>query len=216
MPIDDPGAAFKFVAGRLCLDLINTVSGRGANPEAAVAERDYADVVEKERLVGFDDLVRWGQAAGVLGKAEATELARAARAEPAQASHVVRRARVLREAMYRLFRAMIEGWKPDATDLAVLNRELGQARAHERLAAGKRGLTWTWKDRGSDLDRVLWPTVRSAAALLTSDELTRVRQCDGEDCRWLFLDTSKNRSRRWCEMADCGNRAKVRRFRRRH
>jgi predicted RNA-binding Zn ribbon-like protein len=118
--------------------------------------------------------------------------------------------------MYRVFTAVIERWKPDATDLAVLNRELGRARAHERLTSGMRGIAWTWNAGGRDLDRILWPTVRSAADLLTSDELKRLRQCDGEDCRWLFLDTSKNRSRRWCEMADCGNRAKVRRFRRRH
>jgi len=216
MPIDDPGAAFKFVGGRLCLDFINTVSGRGPNPEAVGGDRDYADAVEKERLVGFRDLVRWGRAAGVLTTAEAAALERAARAEPAKASHVVGRARVLREAMYRLFTAVVERWKPDASDLAVLNRELGQARAHERLASGMRGIAWTWNAGGTDLDRVLWPTVRSAADLLTSEELKRVNQCGGEDCRWLFLDTSRNRSRRWCDMAECGNRAKVRRFRRRH
>jgi predicted RNA-binding Zn ribbon-like protein len=54
---------------------------------------------------------------------------------------------------------------------------------------------------------------RSAAELLQSEELGRVRRCDGEDCRWLFLDTSRSRNRRWCDMADCGNTAKVRRYR---
>jgi predicted RNA-binding Zn ribbon-like protein len=62
---------------------------------------------------------------------------------------------------------------------------------------------------------MLWPVVRSAAELLTSDELGRVRECAADNCAWLFLDRSKNRSRRWCDMAVCGNRDKVRRFRQR-
>jgi len=214
MTVDDPGAAFKFVGGRLCLDFINTVSGRGSNPGAG--DRDYADIIEKERLVTFTDLTRWGRAAKVLTSAEAAALWRAALAAPAKAAQAVNRARVLREAMYRLFKTAVEGWRPDAADLEVLNRELQQARAHERLAPEARGFGWSWHAVGPALDRVLWPAARSAAELLTSDELQRVNQCGGEDCRWLFFDTSRNRSRRWCDMAECGNRAKVRRFRRRH
>ena len=59
---------------------------------------------------------------------------------------------------------------------------------------------------------MLWPVVQSAVDLMTSPELDRVGQCaDDRGCGWLFVDTTKNRSRRWCDMRDCGNRAKARR-----
>jgi predicted RNA-binding Zn ribbon-like protein len=80
---------------------------------------------------------------------------------------------------------------------------------------GREGLRWDWPDAGSRLDSPLWPVGRAAAALLTSGDLSRLRQCGGERCGWLFLDRSRNRSRHWCTMEDCGNVSKVRRFRQR-
>jgi hypothetical protein len=111
MAVDDPGAAFKLVGGKLCLDFINTVSGRGPHPGAV--GRDYVDVIEKERFVRFGDLTRWGKSAGVLTTSTAAALERAAHAAPAKAAQVVVRARVLREAMYRLFKAGVERWMPE-------------------------------------------------------------------------------------------------------
>jgi predicted RNA-binding Zn ribbon-like protein len=75
------------------------------------------------------------------------------------------------------------------------------------------GYAWTWVDDGAAPDCMLWPIVRSAAELLVTGDLSGVRVCGGARCGWLFVDTSKNRSRRWCDMQDCGNVAKVRRFR---
>ncbi len=211
MALDDPGAAFRFVGGRVCLDFINTVSGRVAHP--VPGPRDYLDVVERERLVEFGDLTRWGRAARLLSAGESSALERAARKAPARATQAVTRARSFREALYRVFKAAVEKWTPTSTDLEVLNRVVSRGRSHERLASQAGGLGWVWVADGLALDRVLWPVARSAAELLTSTELADVSQCDGEDCHWLFLDTSRNRSRRWCDMAECGNRAKVRRFR---
>ncbi len=213
MAIDDPGAAFKLVAGSLSLDFVNTVSGRLPNP--AASSRDYADTIEKERLVGFGDLARWAQASGIVSAAEAAALQRRAAAAPQEGGRVVRRARALREAIYRVCKAAIEGWTPQDADLELLNRELVRARAHERLAPQGPGMAWSWHPGGAALDRPLWTVVRAAADLLTSNRGDQLKQCGGEDCGWLFLDTSRNRRRRWCDMADCGNRAKVRRFRRR-
>lgn len=213
MAIDDPGAPFKYVGGHLSLDFINTVSGRLPNPST---RRDYVDAIEKERLVDFADLTRWGRGAGILSPTDADTLARAARAAPAKAAQVVARARRLRDALYRVFVALHHRWTPEPPDLAVLNRELERARAHERLTADGRRIGWEWNTGSADLERILWPAVRAAADLLTSAQVARVRRCSGDDCHWLFLDTSRNRSRRWCDMAECGNRAKVRRFRRRH
>jgi predicted RNA-binding Zn ribbon-like protein len=207
------GAPFKLVGGRACLDFVNTVSGRLPNPDAP--GRDYADRVEQEWLLTFDDLVRWGTVAGGLSPAEAQGMERAARAMPARAARVLARARGLREALYRLFVAVAQRRRPDPADIEVLNRELARARTRERLAPGSRRFELTWVADSHALDRVLWPVARSAADLLQSDELGRVRRCDGGDCRWLFVDTSRSRNRRWCDMADCGNTAKVRRYRRR-
>jgi predicted RNA-binding Zn ribbon-like protein len=105
---------------------------------------------------------------------------------------------------------------PAAADLARLNAALAAALPHLRLAPRAGGYDWVWDGRGDDLASPLWPILRSAADLLASPDLARVRECDGEDCTWLFLDYSRNRSRRWCSMASCGNRAKARRHYQRH
>lgn len=213
MGLTEPAPAFKFVAGKLCLDFLNTVSGRLPNPRAG--KRDYVDLIETERLVGFADLALWARDSEVLTAKEAADLGADAGDAPAAASRVLVRALLLREAMYRIFKAAVERWVPGPADLKVLNRELSLARSHEQIAVIAGGFDWVWSREGAGLDRVLWPVVRSAVDLLTSPELDRVAQCGGEDCHWLFLDTSRNRSRRWCAMAECGNRAKVRRFRER-
>ena len=83
--------------------------------------------------------------------------------------------------------------------------------ARSQLVAVEGGYTWVWDEGGRALDSMLWPVARSAADLLTSGELQAVRQCAGRACGWLFLDTSRNRTRRWCDMSVCGNRAKARR-----
>jgi predicted RNA-binding Zn ribbon-like protein len=119
----------------------------------------------------------------------------------------------LRESLYRLFKSAIEGLEPRASDLAVLNEELSKARSREHLARVGDSFAWEWSDSRDELDRLLWPVARSAAELLTSSDLSRLRECGGENCGWIFTDTSRNRSRQWCYMQGCGNLAKVRRFR---
>lgn len=214
MNMSSTGVPFRYVGGRVCLNFIDTVSGRLPNP--AAGRRDYLDLIEIDRLVEFNDLLAWARGADLLSKAELAELESEAAKVPASATRVLNRARGLREAMYRVFKAAIEEWLPEAADLEVLNRELATVRSRERLVPGGKGFIWSWSgSEETGLDRVLYPILHSAAELLTSNDLTRVAQCDGENCHWLFLDTSRNKSRRWCDMADCGNRAKVRRFRER-
>ncbi len=211
------GGAFKLVGGRPCLDFVNTVGGRVPNPRAR--GRDWADRIVWERLQTVADLVRWARVAGVASERDAPTLERALRAGPTGEARLLRRVRRLREALYRLFKAVVEGWPPERADLARINRELRRSRSHERLVASAARAT---RHRPFDLapdpsaspgDRFLGPVVKSAAELLMSEDLAMVKQCGGEECGWLFLDTSRNRSRRWCDMADCGNLAKVRRWR---
>lgn len=212
MTLSSTGVPFRYIGGRPCLDFIDTVSGRLPNPRAG--RRDYVDLIEIERLVEFSDLLIWAKDAGLFGKSELAALEAEAGKAPAAATRVLNRARALREAMYRVFKSAIEGWPADTDDLGLLNRELGIVRSQERLVSSGKGFAWSWDAADeAGLDRVLYPILRSAAELLTSADLDRVAQCGGEDCHWLFLDASRNRSRRWCQMAECGNRAKVRRFR---
>jgi predicted RNA-binding Zn ribbon-like protein len=190
---------FKFIGGHAALDFVNTVGGR-----IFTTARRYE--VDRDRLENVPDLARWAQEAGLLPPVPA-----AAARVPAG---LLERARELREALYRIFRAIAGGRRPEAADLTLFNRELAGARAHERLTFAGATPSFTWNTPDAP-DLPLWIVARAAAELLTSDQLSRIRLCGGEDCGWIFLDTSRNRRRQWCDMSDCGNVAKVRRFRER-
>ncbi|MBC7930364.1 MAG: CGNR zinc finger domain-containing protein [Rubrivivax sp.] len=211
MAADLQTSGFKLVGGSPSLDFVNTVGGWAGDPENKLVR----DAVLREKLSGYPDLVAWGRQAGLLADKEAKRLLRLADEEAGAAGVVFKRGLKLRETIYRLFKSVVDNRRPDPADLEQLNEELLIARGHEKLAYAGGALEWSWNDRAEALDCVLWPLALSAAELLTSGELSRVRQCGGEQCGWLFLDTSRNRSRQWCDMKDCGNLAKVRRFRQR-
>jgi predicted RNA-binding Zn ribbon-like protein len=183
---------FKFLGGHVALDFINTVGGRTHTTPARYS-------IDRERLEGVDDLHTWATEAGMAVKARGSKA-------------LLERAIAFRETLYRLFKAVAEERRPDPKDVELLNRELASARAHERLTFTGGTAAVTWDDRDSP-ELPLRIVARSAAELLTSPNVPRIRICGGESCGWLFLDTSRNRSRQWCDMSDCGNVAKVRRFR---
>ena len=187
---------FKLVGGVLCLDFANTR-----------ASRDTDNPIEY--LHSYADLVAWAEQVGLVD--DGKHLLEVARQRPAEAEAVLTRARVLREAIYSVFSHISAGKPVPSADLDTLNLAVTDALSRARVVARHDGFAWGWAAGPDDLDRVLWPVARSAAELLTSDALSRVRECAGDHCGWLFLDTSRNRSRRWCDMRDCGNRAKVRR-----
>jgi len=196
---------FDLLGGRLCLDFSNTVGGKRLR-----------EPVEKLRT--WNDLVSWGRQAGALSDDLARRLDAEGQRRPGEAAAALRRAVDLREALFRIFRAAAEGAEPAAEDLELVNSALSRARSHERVirAGGRYRLAFPEGEAG--LDAVLWPVVRSAAELLTSDEVARVRICEAtrvDGCGWLFLDETRNGTRRWCSMKDCGNRAKARRHYRR-
>jgi predicted RNA-binding Zn ribbon-like protein len=207
-----PAAKAKLLGGRLCLDFVNTVGGRNRQPSrprvepAGVAIRD-------ERLNDYDDLLAWSLHAGLLTETQAKRLLAEAGRRVKETSAVFQRAHVLREAIYRLCLAVIEHRKPSPADLTLLNQELGEARRHQALTPGAENFVWQWVEAEDALDRMLWPVTDSAGELLSTADLTRLHQCGGDDCGWLFEDNSRNRKRQWCDMQDCGNLAKVRRFR---
>jgi predicted RNA-binding Zn ribbon-like protein len=199
--------SFRCIAGNLALDFVNTVHRRVSRRQGG---RDYLDRVVGERLERYPDLLRWAGVAGVGGSR--------GRRAPGLASSRPGRDLALairfREALYRVFKARIEGWRPRPLDLGLIERTLQSVRRRQRLISETDGIRWrSPPSRG--VTGLLIPIALEAEALLTSLEMERVRQCTGERCGWLFLDRTRNRSRRWCSMDDCGNLDKVRRFRNR-
>ena len=166
-----------------------------------------------DKLGEYSDLVEWSRHSGIVTAIEAGRLIKASKRNAAEARDVFDRAIALREALYRICKATMTGRRPQKVDLEIVNDELLGARTHERLTHMAVGFTWEWVGSEAALDRMLWSIAHSGAELLTTGDLSRLRECGGEECGWLFEDTSRNRSRQWCHMQDCGNLAKVRRFR---
>ena len=196
---ENPPREIKLVGGQLSLDFTNTVTWRG---------RQFPE----EKLNSYQDLLDWSVLAGILDEGDARNLSREGGIQPEAAKIVLERAVALREAIHRIFTANILAEPADDDDLVTLNRELREALTRLRISTDPGGYALDFGWCGGSLDQTLWPIARSASELLTSDDLVRVRRCAADDCDWLFLDTSRNRSRRWCDMKDCGNRSKARRF----
>ncbi len=207
-----PAATTKLIGGRLCLDFVNSVGGRSPAPPFK-KENAEAYLIREDKLNEYGDLLVWSQHVGLLTEGEMQKLLRESRQRQEEAVSVFDRAIALREAIYRICKAILNKTLPRQPDLGRLNRELAFAYGRIRLATGETNFVWEWTDTRSALDHILWRITDSAAEFLTTGDLTRLRECSGEDCGWLFEDTSKNRSRQWCDMRDCGNLAKVRRFR---
>jgi len=202
----------RLIGGRLCLDFVNTVDGR-KNDSARRKSQSVNSLVLADKLGDYSDLVAWSQHSGIVTATEAGRLIQESKRKAAEASAVFDRAIELREALHRIFKATVTGRMPQSVDLETVNDELLKARNHERLISTEKGFKWDWIGREASLDRMLWSIAHSGAEFLTKGDLSRLRECGGKECGWLFEDTSRNRSRQWCHMQDCGNLAKVRRFR---
>src|SRR5215207_1416874 len=193
---------FKLKGGVVSLDFVNTLGWRLTG-----SPREY--------LRSYEDLLDWGRQAGLLALEEMEDLSRRAMLDPEGARQTLSRALALREAVYREICRAVAGQTPDESDLSALNRELSISLSHLRVMAADGVYSWGWDRSGDDgevrLDSPLWPVTQSAAELLTSARLARVKVCAGDGCGWVFLDESRNSSRRWCDSRDCGNRERVRR-----
>jgi predicted RNA-binding Zn ribbon-like protein len=203
---------FKFIGGNLSLDFVNTVSGRSGNINKNKM-RNYEDSPRAEKINDYADLLTWCVKAHLMNKTKADRLLLLAEKSLPATEKVLRRALILRESSYRLFKSVIEGWEPEAADVEKLNKELSMARQHQKLIWRENAYVFQWIDDENALDSMLWQIADSTAKMLTTDDTSRIRHCGNDNCNWLFLDTSRNRSRHWCDMKDCGNLTKVRRFR---
>jgi predicted RNA-binding Zn ribbon-like protein len=191
---------FRCPGGALCLDFCN--SGQGIRGSS-----------KQEWIAGYGELIDWLKAGQAIGAAQAARLRAAEERAPEKAREIWTRAIELREALARVLLARTEGKKPQPADLKVIDAEYARSAPFARLAPTDEGFAWSLDPSAEAPDAALRPIVESAVALLTSERLARLRRCGNSTCYWLFVDETRNCSRRWCEMASCGNVMKVRRHR---
>ena len=189
----------KLLGGRLCLDFINTLDWRGTEKPV-------------EFLNTYPDLVVWSRHVGTCSPAETRQLTKMAIGREAKARQILKKAVGLRETIYRIFAAISQNKNPAPKDLAGFNQYLAGSMHASQIVRTKDGYSWDTSGDKARLDWIFNPIVRSAAELLVSAELQNIKSCADPACGWLFLDTSRNKRRRWCDMQDCGNRAKASRF----
>lgn len=192
----------EFLGNSLCLDFVNTAEYR---------ELPHGKPV-KDLLDTLDALIAWAARAKVISAAQEKILRKIEQQNSAAASRFWRSAVALREDIYRVFAALAHGKNPLPKDLDALSTLIAHFQAQKKLQRRGAVYGWAWTDSLENVEIILGPIIEAASALLTKGPLDRVRQCTADQCGWLFLDTSRNGTRRWCDMRDCGNRAKARRF----
>jgi predicted RNA-binding Zn ribbon-like protein len=180
------------IGGDLCLDFANTLYG-------------HAEVIH-EYLFDYRDLVLWSRHVGILSVQKAEILLSKWERALAESEAVFRQAIQIREEIHRIFTSLAHDEPPSNDDIAQLHQAWLENESHSQLVRTESGFMMGWEE-GDAVDSMLWPITRSAVELLTSDDLKRVKQCGR--CDWLFLDRSRNQSRRWCSMDACGNRVKM-------
>ena len=205
-----PDLPLKFVGGDPSLDLVNTVDWTGGGPV-------------DERLVDYERLTRWSEAAGVLDAATAERLRRRAALQATEARAVHAEALRLRGAVRTLVVHAAAGAGGEAAGagpipphalrsaLAAFNATLGAGLRELGLRVEGGGFTLAWPDAGAPLALPLWRVARAAATLLAAEEAARLRVCGAPDCGWVYVDRSRNGFRRWCQMEVCGTQEKSRR-----
>jgi predicted RNA-binding Zn ribbon-like protein len=199
----EAGGVFRFelTGGALALDFVNTLDERQGEP--------------KELLTDYQRLLDWSEQAGALATAACARLKKTAAGEPRKAKEALKRARDLREILYSILERLTHG-DLEERDIEPLNSWIGKAGARARLYFVDGAIVRSYADDGSDFAAMLWPIVDSAASLLADEQSrARIKLCEGEGCAWVFVDTSRQGNKRWCDMSVCGNRAKARRHRKR-
>ena len=192
---------FQLIAGNVALDLVNTLDWR------------FRVAGSEELIHNYADVVHFIEQSGMIGAGDARRLLRGAPAS--KADQVAASVRELREALARILYASVEGKSPLASSVREFEARFNEARAHQRLHWEGAKMAWSLPQSPA-LALPLWLLTLSAGEFITSDRMQLLRECGNGECRWLFLDTSKNHTRRWCDMKICGNRMKARRFKAQH
>ena len=190
---------FEFIAGATCLDFANTIHDSHAEDN-------------REELHDISDLLQWAAEARLLSSADHRRLATHYEDNPRAAAADLAKAIVDRDLLVSIFAGIANGRSVSSHLISELNSALAQAPGLLRVYKMSDRIEKDWTSANDGLQKVFFAVLASAAELLASDRLGRVRECSGDDCTWLFVDESRNRSRRWCDMTACGNRMKARRY----
>ena len=193
---------------------VDTLQMNGGHPSL-----DFANTVAARRgrwgpdlLIGYDDLLAWAERARLLDEAERGRLRETAAAAQEESAAALERAKRLREALYGVFSALAAAEAPPVGALKLIRKEYLHAQSSRDLSARDGAVAWEWPGE-LDLNAVTHRIAVQAVALLTGPDLRRVKECHGRNCGWLFVDSSRNASRRWCSGEDCGTLARVTRHR---
>jgi predicted RNA-binding Zn ribbon-like protein len=189
---------FQLVAGHLALDFANTLDYR-YDPDRRI-----------DLLPNYERFLAFCRQSGVITAAQMRKLLDGLSGSDAQ--RVLKEVIEFREALYFLILSAMQGRRPDEAHLQALNRTLSEARTLDEVVWHKRRFDRRFRDITERPDGPFRRVVDTAVGLITSSEIENVRQCGEKTCRWLFLDRSRNHSRRWCDMQLCGNRTKAKRF----
>lgn len=192
-------ANLSLEGGELCLDFTNTVDWRNDNKR------------RKEWLYNFSDLILWSRHVGLLEDKNAQTLSIKALQQPDKAKQLYKKAIELREVLFHIFSSIATESQPEKYSLSIFNHYLAETMGKSCLVSLQDGFTWSFCPDPDSMDFILNPIIKSAADLLVSSNIKRVKICADDCCGWLFIDMSRNYSRRWCNMKDCGNRAKAHR-----
>ncbi|HEU0368729.1 MAG TPA: CGNR zinc finger domain-containing protein, partial [Candidatus Acidoferrum sp.] len=166
---------------------------------------------KEEELHAIADLLQWANEAGLLSPADHERLAAHYSRSSREAAAALTKAITIRDLVLSIFMSIANGRSLPSQRLSELNSALAEVPGLLRVQKHSDRIEREWTSTADGLQQVLFAVLTSAAELLASDRLRRVRECASADCTWLFVDESRNRSRRWCEMRACGNRMKARR-----
>ena len=202
MPSSPQPRSFELIAGNPALDLVNTLDWR------------FRDSGAEELLAGYDDLLAFAAQSSILSQKQIRQIVRAG--NDSAAAEAIVACRELREAAAEIFYATVDDRTPPPSQIKIVERFFKEARDHQQLAWSGSRAAWEWPASEHGPELPLWMLSVATARLLLSEDMRLLRACEKPDCRWLFLDTSKNHTRRWCDMKICGNRMKARRFKAQH
>jgi predicted RNA-binding Zn ribbon-like protein len=188
-------ATLPLVGSELAFDFTNTASGRETP-------------LYKDHLRVPEHVIAWSRHAKVLTPEDGAIIERMIAGKPSLGRDLLARAHQLREVIYRIGATIAHGEAPAPSDTDALARIHAACVARAKLTPFRDNFVWSWRPADGFAEAILGPIALSALTILAQSDVSRIKQCGGDHCGWLFFDTTKNKQRRWCEMEVCGNRAK--------
>lgn len=191
------GGTYKVIGGELCFDFANTVSWRNRE-------------IPHEWLNSVENLATWCQLVGIFNEVESRQLIKELSISHGTIEKNLSLLQEFREVIFRLFSAIANNETPLKKDIKYLNNFASQRIGARKITYNKKAFFFELESTLTLFDKIIHKVFYSVTHMATHMDLSRANKC--KSCEWLFYDKSRNRSRRWCVMEDCGNRNKVNSF----